>query len=74
MIGRTPSRITAIKQVVRPRPAQSDKAVGPSTFTAIQEQLGLKLEPTKRPVEALAIRQRTNCFAQFRQAWGADHS
>jgi uncharacterized protein (TIGR03435 family) len=37
-----------------PKPALSDSG-GPSIFTAVQEQLGLKLESQKGPVEMIVI-------------------
>jgi uncharacterized protein (TIGR03435 family) len=36
-------------------PLQGPSDAGPSLFTAIQEQLGLKLEATKGPVQVLVI-------------------
>ena len=48
--SRVPTEIIDMNGVtIRPDPA------GPSIFSAIQEQLGLKLETTEAPVELLVI-------------------
>ena len=45
---------------VQAAPTATNEDLGPSIFTAIQEQLGLKLEATKRPVEVFEI-GRASC-------------
>ena len=45
-----------IKLQFTPEPAPANQTTDlPTVFTAIQEQLGLKLESTKGPVETLVI-------------------
>lgn len=39
----------------RPRPAPATTNDGPSLFTALQEQLGLKLEPETEMVDVLVV-------------------
>jgi uncharacterized protein (TIGR03435 family) len=44
-----------VKLTWTPAADQGKEDAGPSLFTAIQEQLGLKLEPTKAPIDILVI-------------------
>jgi uncharacterized protein (TIGR03435 family) len=39
----------------RPTSAAADEGIGAAIFTAVQEQLGLRLQPTSTPVEVLVI-------------------
>ena len=47
----TPDRVPLAGDASNPAPSPD----GPSIFTALQEQLGLKLESTKGPVDVLVI-------------------
>jgi uncharacterized protein (TIGR03435 family) len=49
------TRVSGIFDIDLKWAADSDTEPGPSLFTAVQEQLGLKLESTHAPVEALVI-------------------
>ena len=42
-------------ECLRKDAAQSQQAFGTSIFTALEEQLGLKLEARKQPVDAIMI-------------------
>jgi uncharacterized protein (TIGR03435 family) len=51
----TPDESQFVGMGVTMPPPATDPAAPPDLFTAIQEQLGLKLEPTKAPVDVLVI-------------------
>ncbi|HTK74748.1 MAG TPA: TIGR03435 family protein, partial [Gemmataceae bacterium] len=50
-----PTRRPAVGDGVAGRPDEVLDPSGPSVFTVLEEQLGLRLEPSKGPVETLVI-------------------
>jgi len=50
-----PEQATAVAPGERPEGANPQDIAGPSIFTALQDQLGLKLESAKGPVDVIVI-------------------
>lgn len=53
--GHTSSPVTNADVTVPACPHSADSAPGPTLFTALEEQLGLRLESAKGPVSVLVI-------------------
>jgi uncharacterized protein (TIGR03435 family) len=53
--GLTGSYIVKLEWTPDDQPAGSDQPLGPSIFTALQDQLGLKLQTQKLPVEIIVV-------------------
>jgi uncharacterized protein (TIGR03435 family) len=51
----TPDETQFVGMGVRVPPPTGDASAAPGLFTAIQEQLGLKFEATKAPVDVLVV-------------------